>query len=105
MKSASHTISPTPSLLNLSYTSPHAQPDDARYVHDTGRQMKEVHFDQFVKSFKETLNDLNKQVGRVMFHFLLFLTDQVWLILTATPLLASLFSGFMSLPYVSLLPS
>lgn len=38
-------------------------PDDARYVHDPSRQMKELHFDQFVKSFKETLNELNKQAN------------------------------------------
>jgi truncated hemoglobin YjbI len=35
-------------------------PDDARYVHDAGRGMKENDYDQFLKCFKDTLKDINK---------------------------------------------
>jgi hypothetical protein len=35
-------------------------PDDARYIHDTGRGMKENDYDQFLKCFKDTLKEINK---------------------------------------------
>lgn len=38
-------------------------PDDARYIHDSGRGMKENDFDNFLKCVKETLKEINKQAN------------------------------------------
>lgn len=35
-------------------------PDDARYIHDAARGMKENDYDTFLKCFKDTLKEINK---------------------------------------------